>query len=98
MKLTRTNRLPTLEPHQVAWAERRGRAGGRVFLAVRKKHEGGVRLGNPIDYLILFNASVSARIIMEQGMNMAKPLYASPANGPKSWDWDEVKNILRGVM
>lgn len=97
MKVTGTNSLPTLTAHQVAWAERRGRAGGRVFLAVRKKHEGGARLGAPIDHLVLFNASQSARTILEHGMNMATPLYVSPAKGPKSWDWEEVRKILLGL-
>lgn len=96
MKTTGTNRIPSLEAHQVAWAERRGRAGGKVFLAVRKKHDGGARLGAPIDHLVLFNAVNSSRIILEHGMNMATPLYVSPANGPKSWDWDAVRKILCG--
>jgi hypothetical protein len=95
MKTTGTNSVG-IWPEQIAWAERRGRAGGRVFLAVRKKHEGGVRLGAPIDHLILFNAKNSMRVISEQGMNMATPLYVSPANGPKSWDWSEVRKILCG--
>src|SRR5580765_135563 len=42
-------------PEQVGWIERRLRAGGRVFIAVRRKHFGGIKKGKPEDELWLFN-------------------------------------------
>lgn len=93
MKKTATNSVG-ITGEQVAWAERRGRNGGRVFLAVRKKHSGGVRLGAPVDQLFLFNSVLHGRDVMVGGLNSAPALYVSPPNTIRAWDWSAVRKIL----
>jgi hypothetical protein len=70
-----------LSPHQVAWIERRVRAGGRAFIAVRKGNE-----------LFVYPGS-EARILFLSGMkNLAASV--SCAGGPTRWDWEAVEKVL----
>jgi hypothetical protein len=80
------------EPGQVAWAERRIRAGGRVLLAVRRKTNAGPRRGDACDELWLFNGSQS-RAVSVDGLKGAKPLVIE-GNGPAKWDWDTIRKVL----
>ena len=43
-----------IDTEQIMWAERRIRHGGRVFLAVRRRHDGGPRKGPAVDELWFF--------------------------------------------
>jgi len=81
-----------ISPNQVAWAERRLRAGGRVFLAVRRTTTAGPRKGPATDALLLFPGAVM-RAIHLGGIMAAEPLLR--CEGPPSkWDWQAVMGYL----
>ena len=79
-----------VRPEQVAWIERRVRAGGRAFIAVRCKCSAGARRVAR-DELHLYNGS-SGRRLKEHGLN-ARPLGAW-AGGPTKWDWKAIRDFL----
>lgn len=83
-----------LSAQQIAWLERRARAGGRVFVAVRRMSAAGPRKGGASDALYIFRGT-DARTLAREGLQSATlmPLCSS-FGGPKSWDWAEVKRIL----
>ncbi len=82
----------TIRPEQSAWAERRIRHGGRVFLAVRRKHDGGPRKGPPVDELWIFHGR-DAATVRKEGLLSGPPLLRS-SGGPQLWDWRRVSQIL----
>ena len=72
-------------PEQVAWIERRTRAGGRAFVAVRRAEK---------ELWIL--APGAARLLKDPGLKGVpdKLVLGWWDNGPSSWDWDAVAKIL----
>lgn len=81
-----------LRPEQGAWIARRKRAGGNVHVAVRRKHAGGPRKGNPVDELYLFcgckvEQLITSRLMLVQPRGMW-------AGGPAQWNWSAVAVIL----
>jgi hypothetical protein len=80
------------ETGQIAWAERRIRAGGRVFLAVRRKAPAGPRKGDAADELWLFHGSYMREVSME-GIKAPRQ-YRCWEGGPAHWDWVEIGRIL----
>lgn len=58
-------RAVDLRPEQVAWLERRARAGGRVTVMVRRKHSGGPRKGDPVDEIWVLDGAYAQRIKQE---------------------------------
>lgn len=93
-KRTATNAV-AIRPEQVAFAERRARAGGRTFLAVRLVHPGGPRKGPAEDRLLLFRGT-AARILAVAGLREAQALGTWPG-GPAAWDWPRVRELLLGL-
>jgi hypothetical protein len=93
LKLT-TAYAVSIRPHQIAWAERRLRAGGRVFLAVRRKADAGPRKGQAIDELWLFPGS-AMRLVSSYGLlgNYASSLMQG--GGPARWPWAAIESFLR---
>jgi hypothetical protein len=75
-----------LSKEQVAWAERRMRHGGRVFLAVRE----GSRLW-------LFAGGAMRAIRSAHGRIAGAPALGEWAGGPARWGWDEVLELLKGL-
>jgi hypothetical protein len=93
-KLTAAWRV-TISPEQVGWAERRMRAGGKVFVAVRRKNLGGPKLGKPVDELWLFDAQ-AARVLIRSGLPDVPFNFrlGKWSGGPSGWDWLKVREIL----
>jgi hypothetical protein len=89
----------TLRPEQIGWIERRLRHGGRVWIAVRQRHDGGPRRGAAVDALHLLPGHV-ARAARLGGLR-ASEVVANRAGlwqgGPSRWDWSEVAQILRWI-
>lgn len=81
------------EPGQVAWAERRIRAGGRVFLAVRRQATAGPRRGGAFDELWLFRGQES-RAVEADGLKGKQSVLGIWHNGPARWDWAQIRIIL----
>lgn len=79
-------------PEQIAWLERRSRLGGRCFVAVRRHHGGGPRLGRPVDLLYLFRGD-QARLLLVGGITSARALGCWEG-GPARWNWLEVGKAL----
>ena len=82
---------PTVRSEQVGWLERRFRAGGRVFLAVRQR-------GSTRDTLWLLSPLAARRLIMGDRLNELDPkIYVLGCweNGPGAWDWAKVDTLLR---
>lgn len=84
-----------IEPWQAAWAERRSRAGGRVFFAVRRHCPAGPRRA-AADELYLFGAH-QARALRQFGLKTVKPLGYWPGPQPAAWIWAEIEIILLAV-
>jgi len=80
----------SISPGQVAWAERRLRAGGRISLAVRQKAEPGKRRAAR-DALYFYHGS-AFRNVLNDGLKV-KPLGLWTGN-PGGWDWAKIKLLL----
>lgn len=84
------------EDGQVAWHERRCRAGGRTFIAVRRQANAGPRRGDACDELWLFHGQ-QAREVASDGLRGVRPMTMALgwwAGGPARWGWDQVRQIL----
>lgn len=82
-----------IQPEQVAWAERRARVHGKVFLAVRQKALQGPRR-KAVDALYLYRG-IQTRAVMLGGL--ATVPVARWTGGPARWDWDSIRRILIGL-
>ena len=79
-----------LRPEQVGWMLRRTRAGGRTFIAVRRRHDGGRRRGARVDELWLYNGA-GARVLSELGMKACRGAALGIwEGGPARWGWEKV--------
>src|SRR6516225_10064866 len=83
-KKTHTRGISNLKPLQIAWLERRGRLGGRAFVAVR-------RMAKNDDQLWLIHAA-KIREVMDLGLSPTDGISVW-AGGPSRWPWDRVKKI-----
>lgn len=82
-----------LRPEQVSWITTRVLRGGQVFIAVRRKNQGGPRRGAPVDELWLWPGRL-ARELRENGLKTGEtPIYFG-IGGPARWDWKEIERIL----
>jgi hypothetical protein len=85
-----TANVVRIDPEQVAWAERRSRNDGPVFLAVRQKALQGPRR-KAVDALFLYRG-IQTRAVMLGGL-VTSPVGWWPG-GPARWDWDAIRYIL----
>jgi hypothetical protein len=90
-KATETHAVP-LRPEQVGWILRRCRAGGRVFIATRRQHDGGPLLGDPTDELWI-HEGWDAATLKAEGLLSAPPVLHNEG-GPSRWDWGLVRGVL----
>lgn len=82
-----------LSAEQVGWMERYHRSGGRVLVAVRRQHKGGVRKGVPVDELWIFDHT-ALRQIATNGIYGLVPRLLS-TGGPARWNWDAVRALMK---
>jgi hypothetical protein len=75
-----------IRPEQVAWAERRARFGGRVFLVVRRVHS-----LTKADQIYIYSAA-DFRHVAISGTHHP-PIYMSEG-GPSRWSWTKISAIL----
>ncbi len=83
-----------VRPGQVAWIERRARAGGRVFLAVRRK---SVARGTKLDELWLLDHRAARKLATPKtGLNNLPGdlILGSFGNSPAYWDWGRIQKVL----
>lgn len=89
----------SFKPMQVPWIMKRVRYGGRVFVAVRRKHDGGPRRGDPVDELWLYHGR-DARALEAYGLNSEQEGGPAPlvraGGGPARWPWEAVRAALAG--
>ena len=82
-----------LRPEQVGWIDRRARAGGRVFVLVRRTTVSGPRRGDAVDDLYL-HAGRDVVELAQRGLQQGpRPLLHS-SGGPSRWNWASVRNWL----
>ncbi len=79
-------------PEQVAWLERRERHGGRTFVAIRRYHAGGPRLGQRADTLYLMRGSW-VRTLLLDGISACR-LLGTWEGGAARWRWSEIEKAL----
>ena len=84
----------TMRPPQIAWIERRTRAGGRVFIACRKrmpKH----RRALACDDLWLLKPT-AARLLASHNLKElpAEHIALICRDGPAQWDWPAISQLL----
>lgn len=82
---------PIIRPEQVGWAERRTRAGGRVFLAVRRQCAAGPRR-IVADELWVYRAD-GFRTVATMGLKDNPPVLFY-RDGPRNWDWAEIQELF----
>ena len=84
-----------LKPEQIGWHARRGRAGGRVFVAVRRLCSAGPRRP-AADELWLWRSGSHAAELKIGGLRGAPREYLLGvwSNGPAAWDWPMVLSHL----
>lgn len=75
-----------LRPEQVAWLERRDRAGGRTFIAVRKGK----------DALYLFPGRAARLLLRNTLRTLPSSLLGTWKGLPSAWNWVEISDILFG--
>jgi hypothetical protein len=88
-KRTEGDKIKSLKPEQVAWAERRARAGGLSFFAVRRDF----RDRGSGDHLFLIRGS-AARSLLGGLSSIPQGSSWSWGGGPRSWDWAQIALIL----
>lgn len=81
-----------LEPDQIGWILRGLRSGRRIFVATRRRHEGGPRRGDACDELWLHEGHDAVAI--RDGGLMAAPPVLQMEGGPSRWDWDLLLRTL----
>lgn len=86
----------TLRPEQIGWLVTRSMRGGRVFIAVRRQHDGGVRRGESVDELWLLRGA-AARELRTQGLQGGVGVLGVWSGGPAGWDWQGVRARLLGA-
>jgi hypothetical protein len=85
-----------MRAEQIGWIERRVRAGGKVFVAVRRKHLGSLKR-KPEDELWLFSGD-AARYLAKGRLDAVPPgfVHGKWSGGPSGWEWPDVReNLLR---
>lgn len=87
----------TLRTEQIGWITRRCRAGGRVFIAVRRRTLGGART-EAADELWLCRGSYAPDLKLN-GLREAPQdaLLGRWTGGPSRWDWPAVREILTAL-
>ena len=83
----------TLRPEQIGWLERRARAGGRTFIAVRRHCAAGARRRMADEVWLFWGRD--ARRLKLLGLKVLAPLAVFSA-GPANWDWERLGIILLG--
>jgi hypothetical protein len=84
-----------VRPEQIGWAERRMRAGGRVFLMTRRRHGGGPLRGPAVDELWIHRGE-DTRHVAKEGLRCGRPPLLTTTGGPSQWDWSLARRILFG--
>lgn len=84
----------SLRPEQVGWLCRRARAGGRVFIAVRRRCLAGPRRAGADELWLLWGHF--APDLKTGGLRRAPPgsVLGIWSGGPRSWDWGAVLACL----
>ena len=82
-----------LRSEQVGWIRTRRQRGGRVFVAVRRKNQGGPRRGAPVDELWLWDGSLSSEL-RNGGLRINEPYLYRGEGGPEKWNWKTIGSIL----
>lgn len=91
-KLSTTNKVH-LRSEQIGWLERRSRAGGHTFIAIRFRHGGGPRKGVAIDQLSIYAGAVARSVALR---GLAVPPLVRFEGGPSRWNWATVEKTLKG--
>ena len=76
---------------QNGWLQRRSRAGGRTFVATRRKAPSGPR--SPSSDALWLHRGADAQLLMQQRLNEIQPL-GTWDGGPARWAWDEIRLAL----
>lgn len=92
-KSTKANAIK-FRPEQIGWHLRRARYGGRTWIAVRRRHRGGVRKGAEVDELWMA-AGCWIEQVADQGI-MCPHVIKMGDGGPSDWDWGKVRRHLLG--
>lgn len=79
-----------LSPEQCGWHLSRQRHGGRTFVAVRRRHEGGPRKGEGVDELWLYSGKW-VRELLTNGLKCTVRPVGVWSGGPARWRWEEIR-------
>jgi len=73
-----------IQPEQVAWIERRARAGGRVFVMVRQKRT----------ILWLLRPTAARCLIRGTRLDMIPDAIYRGEGGPSAWQWQRLREAM----
>lgn len=83
------------QPAQIGWISRRVRMGGRVFVAVRQVHAGGLRSLKRDDLWLCHGRAIEH--LHDHGLSgLDERDFYHTTGGPARWDWDEVVRRIKG--
>lgn len=83
-----------IRKEQSAWLLTRHMRGGRAFVAVRRRHDGGPRKGPAVDELWLCQGQY-AGLLKDYGLQCEEINWCGVwSGGPAHWDWAAVRRWL----
>lgn len=88
-----------LRPEQIGWIHRRSRAGGRVFVMVRRKWAEGFRRGPAGDEVWLIEGQW-VELLAEGGLKEVEKqglVRYKGSGGPKNWHWERIMFEIFGT-
>lgn len=80
---------------QPPWIHRRTQAGGKVVVAVRRRHRGGPRLGPAVDELWLVRGPYVTMLRVNGLLGMPYDyILGRWGGGPSGWPWPSIEAML----
>lgn len=84
-----------ISAEQCAWHRARYMRGGRSFIAIRRKHNGGPRKGPPVDSLYIYSGQY-ASFLRSDGLKTEAEKLGYWVGSPRDWDWSAIRQIITG--
>lgn len=82
-----------LRTEQIGWLLERSVRGGRCFVVIRRKNQGGPRRGASVDEVWIYRGAMARRLKLE-GLRLQEGLIYHGTGGPGEWNWVKIAEAL----